>query len=269
MINVVVIGAAGRMGCRLVSNIAANPNLNLVGAIEYAQSPKLGEDAGTVAGIGAVNVPVSADINAVFAAVKVDVVINFATTGAVEYAALAAQHNAASVIGVTAMSQEEKAALKQLCDNGARMVVTGNMSMGVNLLFKLVQEAASVLGEDFNVEIVEMHHNQKLDAPSGTAVQLGEAVYRGRNWNYDEVVIPGRSGKVGKRPLHEIGMHALRGGDVVGDHTVIFAANGERLELTHKASSRMTFAGGAVRAALWLAGKTSGLYNMQDVLGLR
>ena len=173
------------------------------------------------------------------------------------------------VIGTTALSSDDRAELKRLADAGGRIVAANNMSVGVNLLFKLVKEAAARLGNEYNVEIVEMHHNQKIDSPSGTAVRLGEVVCEARNWNYDEVVTDGRSGKVGKRPVNEIGMHALRGGDVVGDHTVIFAVEGERLELSHRAGSRDMFARGALLAVEYLMSATGGLYDMQDVLGLK
>ena len=269
MLNVAVIGAAGRMGRALVTNIIAHENMTLAGAVEYPGSPFTGQDAAVVAGLPACGVAITDDIRKVTANVKLDAVIDFATQGVVECAETVLPQGIAMVIGTTAMSVEEKAALRKLADNGGKLVIAGNMSVGVNLLFKLAAEATRILGEEFNVEIIEMHHNQKIDAPSGTAVRLGEVICETRNWDYDEVVVDGRSGKVGKRPGKEIGMHALRGGDVVGDHTVVFAANGERVELTHKASSRDTFAKGALRAAEFLAEAAPGMYDMQDVLGLK
>lgn len=268
MINIAVIGAAGRMGRRIIANAVENGNFKVVGAVDWEGCPLLGQDAGSVAGVQALDVPITASLAGVFENAQVDAVIDFATSGAVECAEVAVANNAAFVCGVTAMSAEERAALKELGKKG-RLVVSGNMSVGVNLLFKLVKEAATVLGEKFDVEIVEMHHNQKIDAPSGTAVRLGEVVCEVRNWDYDEAIRNGRAGKVGKRTTGEIGMHALRGGDVVGDHTVIFAAGGERVELTHKASSRDTFAKGALRAAEFLQNAANGLYDMQDVLNLK
>ena len=268
MINIAVIGAAGRMGRRIIANAVESGNFTVTGAVEWDGCPLLGQDAGTVAGVQALGVNICASLEEVFASAKVDAVIDFATSGAVECAKVAVANNAAFVCGVTAMSSEERAELKELGKSG-RLVVSGNMSVGVNLLFKLVKEAALVLGENFDVEIVEMHHNQKIDAPSGTAVRLGEVICEAKDWDYDEVVRNGRAGKVGKRTKHEIGMHALRGGDVVGDHTVIFAAGGERVELTHKASSRDTFAKGALRAAEFLQSAANGLYDMQDVLNLK
>ena len=267
MIKTVVIGAAGRMGRRLVANILESDDLQLTGAVEYAQSPFLGQDAGLVAGCGAAGVAISADVDAALAGA--DAVIDFATGGTAEAVRCAVKHGCSVVLGTTALSAEFRAELAQLAAGGARIVAAYNMSVGVNLLFKLVREAAAVLGVDYDVEITEMHHNQKKDAPSGTAVRLAEVICEERGWNYDEDVCHGREGMVGARGKREIGMHSLRGGDVVGDHTVIFAVNGERLELTHRASSRDTFARGALRAVRFLAGAKPGLYDMQDVLGLK
>ena len=268
MINIAVIGAAGRMGRRIIANAIENGNFKVVGAVDWEGCPLLGQDAGSVAGVQALDVKITSSLAEVFASAKVDAVIDFATSGAVECAELAVANNAAFVCGVTAMSAEERAALKELGKKG-RLVVSGNMSVGVNLLFKLVKEAATVLGEKFDVEIVEMHHNQKKDAPSGTAERLGQILCAARNLDYKKDVRHGREGICGARTRKEIGMHALRGGDVVGDHTVMFAANGERFELTHKASSRDTFARGALLAVRFLASAPSGIYDMQDVLKLR
>ena len=268
MINIAVIGAAGRMGRRIIVNAVESGNFKIAGAVEWENCPLLGQDAGTVAGTGELGVKITASLAEVCKNNKIDAVIDFATSGAVECAEIAVANGAAFVCGVTAMSSEERAALKELGKTG-RLVVSGNMSVGVNLLFKLVKEAAAVLGESFDVEILEMHHNQKIDSPSGTAVRLAEVVCEAKEWNYDDVVRNGRAGKVGKRTNCEIGMHAIRGGDVVGDHTVIFASGGERVELTHKASSRDTFAKGALRAAEFLQSAANGLYDMQDVLNLK
>ncbi len=268
MLNVVVVGAAGRMGRRLVALAMEAGDLQLAGAIEVAGSPFLGQDAGIVAGSGAAGVAISDDLAAALPAA--DAVINFSTSGAVDAARLAAKAGAASVIGTTALSASEKAELQRLAtEEKARIVLAPNMSVGVNLLFHLVREVAGILGEDYDLEIVEMHHNKKKDAPSGTAARLAEILCEARGWAYDEDIRHGREGMVGARTRHEIGMHALRGGDVVGDHTVIFAADGERLELTHKASSRDTFANGALRAVRFLASAQPGVYDMQDVLGLK
>ena len=268
MNKVAIIGAAGRMGRRLVANVMASNTLELAGAVEAPGSPFIGQDAGTLAGCGEAGVKISDSLTEVLRN-GADAVIDFATSGVVEAAREAASAGAAVVIGTTALTAEDRAELKNLAAQGARIVAANNMSVGVNLLFKLVREAAAKLGPEYNVEIVEMHHNQKIDAPSGTAVRLGEVVCEARDWNYDEVVTDGRSGKVGKRPAHEIGMHALRGGDVVGDHVVIFAAEGERLELAHRAGSRDMFARGALLAVEFLMRNPAGLYDMQDVLGLK
>ena len=292
MIKALIFGAAGRMGRRLVANVLENPDFELVGAVEYSASPDLGKDAGTLAGVAPCGIAVTADAAPLFS--QCDVVINFATAGVVECARAAVDAHAAIVIGTTALTAEDRALFSSLgltavacprtskdalsalaaeyipiASGSGSIVAASNMSVGVNLLFKLAREAAKILGESFDVEIVEMHHNQKKDAPSGTAVRLAEVICDEKNWSYENDVRHGRVGMVGKRSGREIGMHSLRGGDVVGDHTVIFAAEGERVELTHKASSRDTFARGALRAAAFLFDAAPGLYDMQDVLKLK
>ena len=267
MIRTTIVGAAGRMGRRLVDNVMGNDNFTLAGAIEYAGSPLLGADAGEVAGCGKAGVPITADLAA--ALKNSDVMICFTNAGAFGCAELAFQAGVASVIGTTTLTPEERGKLHDFAAAGAKLVVAGNMSVGVNLLYKLVAEATRTLGEAYDVEIVEMHHNQKKDAPSGTAARLAEVVCETRNWDPAEVLKYGRSGVIGERPRREIGMHSLRGGDVVGDHTVVFSVNGERVELTHKASSRDTIARGALRAAEFLCHAAPGYYDMQDVLGLK
>ena len=265
-IGVTVVGAAGRMGRRLTALVMASDDMVLTGAVEIAGNPLIGSDAGTVAGAGASGVAISDDLDA--ALKNSDAVINFSTSGAVDAAEKAVKANCGIVIGTTALSEAEKARLAELAKTG-RIVLSPNMSVGVNLLFHLVAEAARKL-ENYDIEIVEMHHNLKKDAPSGTAVKLGEVAAAARGWNYAEAVRHGREGMTGARTAGEIGMHSLRGGDVVGDHTVIFATGGERVELTHKASSRDTFAAGALRAVRFLrTAKPGKLYDMQDVLGLR
>ncbi|QSH41233.1 4-hydroxy-tetrahydrodipicolinate reductase [Lentisphaerota bacterium ZTH] len=267
MINVAVIGAAGRMGRRLTANITAADDMTLTGAVEVASCPLLGQDAGTVAGVGEVGVAITDNVAA--AVENADAVIDFSTGNVSATAETAIGNGAAVVIGTTALSKEQRAELEVLAGKGGRIVLASNMSVGVNLLFHLCREVAGILGEDYDIEIVEMHHNQKKDAPSGTAVTLGEAVCEGRGLDYDKAVVHGREGIVGARTRNEVGMHAVRGGDVVGDHTVIFATGGERVELTHKASSRDTFAKGALRAVRFLSSAAPGLYNMQDVLKLK
>ena len=267
MIKTAVVGAAGRMGRRLVTNICESDDLQLAGALEISSCPFIGQDAGAVAGVGETGIMITDDAEKVFA--DCDAVINFSTAGVIESTRLAVKNNCSVVIGTTALTDEDKAALKEMADNGARIVFAPNFSIGVNLLFYLSRKAAEILGEDFNIEIVEMHHNQKKDAPSGTAERLGQILCDARGLDYKTDVRHGREGICGARTRKEIGMHALRGGDVVGDHTVMFAANGERVELTHKASSRDTFARGALTAVRFLANAKPGMYDMQDVLKLR
>ncbi len=267
MIRVVIVGAAGRMGRRLVANVMESNDMTLTGAIEVAGNPLLGQDAGMVAGVGAAGVKITDSLQQALG--NADAVINFSLGDVVGDAAIAAKAGSASIIGTTALNDAQKAELKKLADNGARIVFAPNMSVGVNFLFHLIRQAATVLGDDYDIEIVEMHHNQKKDAPSGTAVRLAEIAAEARGLSYANDVRHGREGLVGARTNKEIGMHAVRGGDVVGDHTVMFATGGERVELTHKASSRDTFAKGALRAVRFLAGAKPGLYDMQDVLGLK
>jgi 4-hydroxy-tetrahydrodipicolinate reductase len=268
MIGVVVVGAAGRMGCRLVVNVAAAGDMRLAGAVERPDCPALGMDAGLLAGAGELGVPVAADLSAALRC-GAGSVIDFSTGNVVENARTAAAAGCAVVIGTTALGAGDKAGLRRLADDGARIVQAFNMSVGMNLLFHLCGQVATVLGEDYDIEVLEMHHNQKKDAPSGSAVRLAEVLAAASGRSYGEAVVHGREGMVGVRPKREIGMHAVRGGDVVGDHTVIFATGGERVELTHKASSRDTFAKGALRAVRFLSTAKPGLYDMQDVLGLR
>ena len=267
MIWIIIAGAAGRMGRRLVANIVESEDLALAGATERPGSEFLGLDAGAVAGVR----PLGVGITENFAELLdgADAVIDFSTGRVIENARLAAAKGLSIVIGTTALTAEEKAELRKLGDAGAKIVFASNFSVGVNLLFYLTKLAAQTLGDDFDVEIIEAHHNQKKDAPSGTAVSLAEVVTGVKGWDYDSDVRHGRVGNVGARTRREIGMHAVRGGDIVGDHTVLFAANGERIELTHRASSRDTFAKGALRAVRFLADAKGGLYDMRDVLGLK
>ena len=199
-----------------------------------------------------------------------DAIIDFSTGSVLENAKAAVANGCTVTIGTTALGDDGRAELQKMADNGAKIVFASNMSVGVNLLFHLTKQVSAMLDEEYDIEIVEMHHNQKLDSPSGTAVTLGERACEGRGVKYNDVIVHGREGIIGKRPKGEIGMHGVRGGDVVGDHTVMFATNGERLELTHKASSRDTFANGALRSVRWLSKQNdAGLYDMQDVLNLR
>ena len=267
MLKVVVAGAAGRMGRMLVNLIDRADDMVLAGALEAPGNPLLGSDAGAVAGCGPAGVLLTDDPAA--ALNGADVLINFSTGGVVEAARDAAKRKIAIVIGSTALSGEEKAAIRALADaDGARIVLSPNMAVGVNLLFHLVGKAAKLLGRDYDVEIVEMHHRHKKDAPSGTALRLAEVVCEARELSCGDALRHGRSGITGERTDSEVGMHSLRGGDVVGDHTVIFAADGERVELSHRATSRENFARGALIAARFAVAAAPGVYDMQDVLGL-
>ncbi len=265
--NITVIGAAGRMGRRLVANILESEDLRLIGAVDAPDSPFSGRDAGELAGCGVTGVRVSGRLESALA--NCDGVVDFSTGDVLEHARMAVEHRCAVVIGSTTLSAADRKTLADLCSHGGRIVFSPNMSIGVNVLFNLVERTTKILGDDYDIEIVEMHHNQKKDAPSGTANRLAEIVCEAAGRSFEQDIVNGRSGVVGARTRREIGMHALRGGDVVGDHTVLFATSGERIELTHKASSRDTFAKGALRAIRFLRHAAPGLYDMQDVLGLR
>ncbi len=267
MIKTVVNGAAGRMGRMLVAEVLATEGLQLTGALEAPQCPFLGADAAQLAGLDACGVKITADFEE--ALKDADCVIDFTAAAVTRVIApKIAEKGVAMVIGSTGLSEEDLAMLEGLATKGARIVQSPNMSVGVNLLFALCEKVAPLLGEAYDIEVVEMHHNQKKDAPSGTAEKLGQILAKARGLSYENDTRHGRKGLVGARTKNEIGMHALRGGDVVGDHTVIFATNGERVELTHKASSRQTFAKGAVRAVKFLATAQPGKYDMRQVLGI-
>ena len=262
-----VLGCAGRMGRAVIAEILARPDCRLAGGIEAAGHPVLGQDLGVLAGTEPAGVVATSDAPALLA--QADVVIEFsAPEASARHAELAADAGTGHVIGTTGLSAEQA---ERLLAAAARtpIVWAANMSLGINLLIALAEQVARTLGpEGFDVEIVEMHHRHKVDAPSGTALALGEAVARGRGVVLAEAAVRGRDGLTGPRPAGAIGFAALRGGDVVGDHTVLFAGAGERLELTHRATDRRIYARGAVHAARWLHGRPPGLYRMADVLGL-
>lgn len=264
--KIAIVGCGGRMGRMLVSEVLATEGAILGGGTERPDSPFLGQDVALLVGPEPSQAIVSADTRAVFE--SVDAVIDFTTPAATAaHAAIAAETNTALIVGTTGMGPEHLAALEAA---GAKVpvVVAPNMSVGVNLLFALTRKVAATLGIDYDIEIVEMHHRHKVDAPSGTALGLGKAAAAGRGVDLDDASVRVRDGYTGPREAGTIGFATLRGGDVVGDHSVIFAADGERVELTHKASSRGVFAKGAVRAALWTRGKPAGAYTMMDVLDL-
>ena len=264
--RLVVTGAAGRMGRMLIRTIHETPGAVVSGALERPDSIALGRDSGLLAGIGETGVAISAD--PLGAVLDADGILDFSTPAAtVEFAALAAQARIVHVIGTTGLSADDLERIDAAARHAA-IVRSGNMSLGVNLLAALTRRAAKALGEDFDIEIVEMHHRMKVDAPSGTALLLGEAAADGRGAELAERTAPIRHGHTGPRRRGDIGFSALRGGTVAGDHSVIFAGEGERIELTHRAEDRAVFARGAVKAALWARGRKAGLYSMADVLGL-
>ncbi|MCX7627951.1 MAG: 4-hydroxy-tetrahydrodipicolinate reductase [Methylophilaceae bacterium] len=266
MQNVVIAGSSGRMGRALLEAIFADADLKLHAALDHAASPVIGRDAGELVGTSC-GVKVVADVQQ--ALHGADVLIDFTRPEAtLAYLASCRTTGTNMVIGTTGFTTEQKLAIQDAARDIA-IVFAPNMSVGVNLLINLVQAAAKVLSEGYDVEIIEAHHRHKVDAPSGTALRLGEAVAAALGRDLAKCAVYGRQGVTGERDPVTIGFATVRGGDVVGDHTVLFAGVGERVELTHKASSRATFAHGAVRAAKFLADRRTGLYDMQDVLGLR
>jgi 4-hydroxy-tetrahydrodipicolinate reductase len=267
MNNIAVIGAGGRMGKALIETIAATDGAHLRGALEPDRCSLIGCDSGELAGVGRNNILVARSLADI--ADQFDVLIDFsipAVTAA--NAAFCAEHGKKMVIGTTGLNDEQLQSVS-LASHGNAVCMASNYATGVNLCFKLAELAASVLGDDVDIEISEAHHRHKIDAPSGTALSLGESVAGALGRNLKDVAVYGRQGQTGARDRETIGFATVRAGDVVGDHTVLFAGEGERIEITHKASSRMAFARGAVRAAKWLATQEPGLFDMQDVLGLR
>jgi len=265
--RIAVTGAGGRMGRTLIEHIHSLQGFELAAAIEQPQSSLLGVDAGELAGLGKLGVAVVGDIAAVID--DFDVLIDFTVPAAsLANVQICAGAGRKMIIGTTGFSADEQAQI----DTAAQSIAickASNFSTGVNLCFKLLELAASVIGEDSDIEIYEAHHRDKIDAPSGTALSMGEVVASTLGRDLDKVAVYARQGQTGARDRDSIGFASVRGGDIVGDHTVTFAADGERVEITHKASSRMSFARGAVRAAGWLNDRPPGLYDMQDVLGLK
>jgi 4-hydroxy-tetrahydrodipicolinate reductase len=261
-----VVGAAGRMGGTVVRQVTETEGCAVAAASEIPGSEAVGRDAGELAGIGSLGIEVIDDAAAMFD--RVDAVIEFSIPGStVTHAQRAADASCIHIIGTTGLDAGQEDILRQA---GTRtpIMYAPNMSLAVNILFALTRQVAGMLDEDFDIEIVEMHHRYKVDAPSGTALGLGRAAAAGRGVSLDDVGVLSREGQTGERKRGDIGFATLRGGDVTGDHTVVFAADGERLELTHKSTTRQIFARGAVRAALWARDQKPGLYTMFDVLGL-
>ena len=265
--RVAVVGAAGRMGKNLIEAVGMTKGLELTAATEHPDSSLIGADAGEVAGVGKLGVTIAADLAAVVN--DFDVVIDFTGLApTLNHLSICREHGKKIVIGTTGFDDAQKAQIAD-ASKDIGVVFAPNMSVGVNLCFKLLDMAARVMGDDCDIEIIEAHHRHKLDAPSGTAVRMGEVVADALGRDLSKVAVYGREGQTGERERETIGFETIRAGDVVGEHTVWFATEGERVEITHKASSRMTFAKGAARAAAWLESKDAGLFDMQDVLGLR
>ena len=268
MTRIAITGAAGRMGRILIEAVDAAEGAQVGAAIVLPNDPMVGVDAGAIAGLGK-NLSVVAVTDVAAAVDSFDVLIDFtapeATMANVEICRKAGKK---IVIGTTGLDDAQKASLEAAAKDMG-IVFAPNYSVGVNLCLNLLRMAASVMGEDSDIEVIEMHHKHKVDAPSGTALRMGEVVAETMGWDLKEVACYGREGQTGARPHKQIGFETIRGGDVVGDHTVMFATDGERVEVTHKAQSRMTFAKGAVRAAKWIGDQENGLYDMQDVLGFQ
>lgn len=266
MIKVGVIGAGGRMGRMLIEAIQENAQTILNAAIEREGSSLVGADAGEVAAIERLEVKIVDDLVSVIK--DIEVLIDFSLPDATEQnMQICAEHNVAMVIGTTGFNEQQEQVLTEVSKH-IPIVYAGNYSTGVNLSLKLLEMAAKAFGTDADVEIIEAHHKHKIDAPSGTAFMMAEAVAEARGQNLKDVAIYGREGQTGEREKGSIGIHAIRGGEIIGDHTVMFIADDEVVEITHRARARMTFAAGAVRAATWVIQQGNGQYNMQDVLGL-
>lgn len=267
MIKAVVTGATGRMGSTIIRVITESESIGLVGAIESEGHPFLGRDAGEVAGIGPLGINISDGLGESLE--KADVLIDFTSpTGTLLHLQQAVETGKAIVIGTTGFSKEEQGKIKGLSSR-IPCVLSPNMSTGINLIFKIVQDMARILDDEYDVEIMEAHHRHKKDAPSGTALRMAKVLAEALGRDIDQVGKYTRFGIIGERDRKEIGVQSLRAGDIVGDHTILFGGPGERIELTHRAHSRECFARGAVRAAKWVVNQKPGLYDMMDVLGLR
>ena len=266
MIKLAVFGSAGRMGQAIIRASLRFPDISMAAAIEAEKCPALGQDAGVLAGIGEIGIKIAADAGR---ALKLaDAAVDFSAAAAtVEHVRLAAEHRKPMVIGTTGLDDAQSAFVRTAART-IPIVWAANMSLGMNLLFSLVRQAARNL-KHYDIEIIETHHRHKKDSPSGSALRLAEAAADGAGLDMKTSAIYGRKGLLGARPNAQIGIHSVRGGDVVGDHTVLFADDGERLELTHRASSRESFAMGALKAAEWIGAQPAGLYSMRDVLGLK
>jgi 4-hydroxy-tetrahydrodipicolinate reductase len=267
MIKVIVAGAAGRMGSRIIYMIGQNQDLTLSGAFENPDHPAIGIDAGPMAGLGETGILVSGSLKDI--AGQGDVLIDFTRPEVtMENIRIASSKGLSMVIGTTGITGRDLEEVKELSES-IRCVMAPNMSVGVNVMFRMADEMARLLGDDFDIEIIEAHHRFKKDAPSGTAMRLAQGISDSVGRDLNDVAVYQRKGIIGERSDKEIGIQTLRGGDITGDHTVMFAGIGERLELTHRAHNRDNFARGALRAAAWVVNQPKGLYDMQDVLGLK
>ncbi|RLB10965.1 MAG: 4-hydroxy-tetrahydrodipicolinate reductase [Deltaproteobacteria bacterium] len=267
MVKAIVAGASGRMGKRIISIISETEGIELVGAFERGDHPDVGKDAGIVAGVGKLGIEIKGSFSEVLD--KGDVLIDFTVPEATyEHVRAAAEKGISMVIGTTALSDKLLDEIKEYAKK-ISCVLSPNMSIGVNVMFKIVKELSKILAEDYDVEIVELHHRFKKDAPSGTALRIAQIIAETKGISLEKTAVYGRKGIVGERSTDELGIHAVRAGDITGEHIVIFGGMGERIELIHRAHSRDNFARGAVKAAMWVVNQPPGLYDMQDVLGLK
>jgi len=266
-IKAIVLGAAGRMGMRVLSALRDHPNFMLSGAVERKDHPQIGQDIGEVAGLGRWHVALSNSLEEAIG--QGDVIIDFTNAEAsLNNLKVAAAAGKAAVVGSTGFSSAQMAEVKQITQR-IPCVLSPNMSVGVNVMFRILADLAKVLGDEYDVEVIEAHHRLKKDAPSGTALKMGQILAQALNRNFEEVGVYARKGIIGERGKAEIGLQTIRAGDIVGEHTVIFGGLGERIEIIHRAHSRDNFARGALRAAQWVIKQRPGLYDMQDVLGLK
>jgi 4-hydroxy-tetrahydrodipicolinate reductase len=264
MISVIIDGACGRMGKMISQGVVTQSDMQLVGAIEYSGHPQLGEDIGEVAGVGTIGVPISDNLSEILD--EADVVVEFtAPSASIEHLRNVVDAGKTMVLATTGFTEAELAEVQELAQN-IPCVMAPNMSVGVNVMLQAVQLVAKALGDDYDVEVIEAHHNQKADSPSGTALRIAEVLAESLDRNLAEVGTYGRHGMVGARPEKEIGIHAIRGGDISGDHTVLYAGAGERIEITHRAHTREAFAKGAIRAARWVVNAPKGLHDISEVL---
>lgn len=266
-IKIIVSGATGRMGSRIIALHREYPDIELAGALGRKGHEGLGRDIGDMLGLGTLGIKLSSEIKDFIT--RANILIEFSHPKAtLEHLREASEKGCSAVIGTTGFTQEDLEEIKNLAKK-IPCVFAPNMSVGVNLLLKVLGDVAKVLGNDYDIEIVEAHHRLKKDAPSGTALKMAQVIASALDRNLDDVAVYARKGMIGERTKKEIGIQTIRAGDIVGEHTVIFGGLGERIEITHKASSRDTFARGALKAAIWVHGKPAGLYDMQDVLGLK